>query len=163
MNFFEFSEYYDPKRLTQKKITVKPDHTLIEIKLTVESISLYLNNIKINLTIGLITMRNLDTTILIKDGGTETEGSLGNLEINDLTNWPKTVFLTGITTEIFSARKNPNGMLNFKILNYYEGNPKKRDNINNEIEINMNSVNFCYYNQPFRRIVDYLLYKVLGV
>jgi hypothetical protein len=142
---------------------VKPDHTLIEIKLTVESISLYLNNIKINLTIGLITMRNLDTTILIKDGGTETEGSLGNLEINDLTNWPKTVFLTGITTEIFSARKNPNGMLNFKILNYYEGNPKKRDNINNEIEINMNSVNFCYYNQPFRRIVDYLLYKVLGV
>ena len=108
-------------------------------------------------------MRNLDTTILIKDGGTETEGSLGNLEINDLTNWPKTVFLTGITTEIFSARKNPNGMLNFKILNYYEGNPKKRDNINNEIEINMNSVNFCYYNQPFRRIVDYLLYKVLGV
>lgn len=163
LNFFEFADYAQPQKPISKKLIVKPDHVLLGLILHMECVTIYLNNVKQTLSIGMMTMSQMNSEIKIKDGGIETKGTLGCLKIYDLTNYPKTVQSTGKLTKLFSVRKTAPVMLEFLITTYHDGNPKKRQNINSEIEFKMNSVSIYYFSQPMMRIIDYLMYKVLGV
>lgn len=163
LNFFEFADYSDPGRVVQKKLIVKPDHILCEFLLHVESVNLFLNNVEKGVSIGIISIFQLNVVVCVKDGGSESKGSLGNLEISDLTNYPKTAVGLGGKIKLFSVRKQSKMMLEFQVCTYYEENPKKLENVSSEIEVKMQSVKLHYYNQPIIRIIDYLMYKVLGV
>ncbi|CAG9335335.1 VPS13_2 [Blepharisma stoltei] len=172
LNFFAFARYSDPSSvvsaLTHQQTLGKlqSDHVLFNLSLKIEKLDLYLNNVQKELCIALVSIQNTDTAILIRNGGSEFSGFLGNLLVDDLTNYPKTAvsnhrYLYPFT--LLSVRDSSQFLLKFKICMYSEDNPDKPLDTSTIVNIEMNSINMVYIQQPFLRIIDYFSYKILGV
>lgn len=157
LSLFEFSDYKPYTKTETKKLVINPEHVLILLNIQINSLTVYLNNVKRNFSIGLINIEEMSTAVWVKDGGLEYSGNFGLLEISDLTNYPKTVISQSGVTKLMSVS------VELEVYSYHEGNPKKQEKTSSLVKIILNNMHFYYFSQPFLRIIDYILYKVMGI
>lgn len=151
---------------------VDPEIKTINVRLFLYDVSLSLVHRKNFLSIGELRISN--TKILFQQKLQEMylELELGNFQLIDLTNYPKTLYkesqfneakrrqLLGLETT--SKEENPPLIL-IKFSSFQEGNPKIKNNINSMAQIEVSSVRVDFVMQPIFRILDYVLVQILGV
>ncbi|CAG9311707.1 VPS13_6 [Blepharisma stoltei] len=165
INFFEFAEYSDPSAvLEDTQEILKPDHVLANLRIEVKSIDLYLNVVERSLSIALASAVDFHTNVLIRNGGYEWNGVLGNLEISDLTNYPQTAVYQQIKPfRLFSVREHSESLVRFDIFIFKDNHPLKPKNIGSRVNVELSSISMIYLHQPVMRIVDYFNMKILGL
>lgn len=165
ISFFAFAEYSDPNFKKGRDVgMLHPNHVLVHIHVTIESIEVYFNNVQKEISLAVISMLNADTDFIIMNGGYKWSGTIGNLTLSDLTNYPKTALMEEIQPfTLFSVKEKTESLLRFSILIYKVDNPEAPKDIGSTVEMELNSVSIVYLHQPFMRILDYVSYKILGV
>ena len=163
MNFFQFAEYSDPTLILEETVgTVAKDHVLLNFSIKTEEICIYLNNNKTQVALAGISIQNFESKFLVQSEGNLWKGTLGNVEISDLTNYPGTA-LKGVPEpfKLFSVREN-NRLMHFNIMMYADSFTERDLDVSSKVEVELSSVNLVYLHQPVMRIIDYLTYHVLG-
>ena len=165
LSFFTFAEYSDPNfKKTGDVGMLQPNHVLVDIHVVIEHIEVYFNNVQRQISLAVISIDNADTNFVIKNGGYQWRGVIGNLTLSDLTNYPKTVLLEEIQPfTLFSVKEKSESLLRFDIFIYKDDNPEAPKDIGSTVEMELNSVSIVYLHQPFMRILDYVSYKILAV
>lgn len=165
LSFFTFAEYSDPN--FKKPVTVGmiyPNHTLVSIHIKMDSIDVYFNNVQKEISLAVVSMTQADLFFIIKNGAYVFKGDIGNLKLNDLTNYPRTALNEPIRPfTLFSVKEDSQALLRFKFYIYTNDNPEKPKDTGSVVELELNSVSIVYVHQPFMRILDYVSYKVIGV
>ena len=165
LSFFTFAEYSDPdfKKPIQVGM-IHPNHTLVSIHIALDHIELYLNNVQKEISIAVVSMTEADTYFLIKNGGYVFKGMIGNLKLNDLTNYPRTALKEEIKPfTLFSVQEHSKSLLRFEFFIFADDNPERPKDFGSNVEMELDSVSIVYVHQPFMRILDYVSYKVIGV
>lgn len=124
-----------------------------------------MNNVQREISLAVASIENIDTIIILKNGGSFINGSLGNLELKDLTNYPKTAITDPcviVPYTLFSVKENSQQLLIFKVIIYTDDHPDKPTDVGMILNIELNSLTLVYIQQPFLRIIDYFMSKILG-
>jgi Vacuolar-sorting-associated 13 protein C-terminal/SHR-binding domain of vacuolar-sorting associated protein 13/Autophagy-related protein C terminal domain len=165
LSFFTFAEYSDPNHKKPLRVGIlQPNHVLLKTKIWIENIKVYLNNVQKQISLAEISMQGTDTCFIVKNGGYSWTGVIGNLVLNDLTNYPRTVLMEKVQPfKLFSVKEQSKSLLEFDIFIYGEDNPEKPKDLSSKVTLELDSVSIVYLHQPFMRIIDYISYKVIGV
>ena len=165
MNFFEFAGYSEQAvQKTEAVGELQPSHVLLNLKVFISNIDLYLNTVENEISLAVASISNLNSRVLLMNGGWNWEGELGNLEVCDLTNYPSTVIQEKVKPfKLFSLREGSKSLLRFSIFFFSEDNPAKPKDIGGSVDLELSSVQLVFLNQPFMRIVDFFNYKILGL
>ena len=163
LNFFQFAEYSDPTLIITKSVgTVAKDHILLNFSIKTDDINISLNNSKNQIALADISIQKFESRFTVQTEGSIWSGTLGNLEINDLTNYPATASNEEFQPfKLFTVREN-NSLMHFNIIMYSDQFEDRDMDVSTKIEVDLNSINFVYLHQPVMRIIDYLNYHVLG-
>lgn len=157
INFLEFSDYDPLPKPALQKLIVHSEHTFICLNLRINTMKIYLNNVKKKFSIGLISINQINLKFWGKDGGSQVLGDISKLEISDLTNYPKSAKSLNGVTKLLSVS------MNFEQYAYNENHPDKKEKVSSAVKMTFNELEMFYYSQPFLRIIDYLMYRVLGI
>lgn len=98
------------------------------------------------------------------------QGSLGNLQVNDLTNFPNTIYLEEDWQLIKSQeligllkKEGASSLLEVEFRALTDGSSKiKADNVSTFLKVNFNSIHISYIQRPILRLLDYSLVQLLG-
>ncbi|OMJ85768.1 hypothetical protein SteCoe_12834 [Stentor coeruleus] len=163
LNFFQFAEYSDPTSLIEEKVgIVDKDHILLDFYIDIEDVTMFLNNNKTQVTIAGISVKKFSSNFLVQNEGYIWKGTLGNLEICELTNYPATALGNEfVPFQLFSVQNN-SSLMKFMIIIYSDKNKDRDQDVSSKVELVLSSVSIVYLHQPIMRIVDYLNYHVLG-
>lgn len=163
MNFFQFAGYSDPSLTIEKQVgVVAKDHVLLNFSIESEEISINLNNNTTGVSIGRVSVQQFASNFTLQSEGNIWRGTLGNIEISDLTNYPATALNNPIVPyKLFTVREN-NRLMHFTIIMYSESLVDRDPDTSTKVELELNSINIVYLHQPIMRIIDYLMNHVLG-
>ena len=110
----------------------------------------------------MVSVQKFDTRLLMKTEGILIKGTLGNIEISDLTNYPATALgLEPTPYKLFTVREN-NSLLGFDIILYSDQYEERDQDMSTKVELELSSVNFVYLQQPVLRMIDFFNYHILG-
>lgn len=166
MNFLQFK---GKGMGSEKQVvgSVQSDLVLTTITIELKSVELNLNNSKDEITVAKICMENMRNVLKIKNSGSFFTGSLSNLTIFDMTEWPKTALRTPADQiapyNLFSIREPSDSVVDFSITILEDDAPEKEDDNGTIVHMHMRGVDITLLNQSYIRISNYFSYKVLGV
>lgn len=164
LNFFQFAEYSDPTRIIEDTVgVVDKDHILLDLNIRLGSLALELVNHKNQLAIAEVKACDFDSQVLIQHEGYKITGTLDKLEINDLSNYPRTALKEEIRPYQLFSVKDGGELLRFNFEIYSEMNTERDLDVSSKLEVELGRVDIFYLHQPVMRIVDFLNYHVLGV
>ena len=163
LNFFQFAEYSDPTLIIRESVgTISKNHVLLNFWIQTDDINIYLNNTNSQISLAVVSVQKFDTRLLMKTEGILIKGTLGNIEISDLTNYPATALgLEPTPYKLFTVREN-NSLLGFDIILYSDQYEERDQDMSTKVELELSSVNFVYLQQPVLRMIDFFNYHILG-
>ncbi|CAG9335795.1 VPS13_4 [Blepharisma stoltei] len=159
--FFTLTPKNEVKK-SSKTASINPDHILCHTIIFINSISATLITNETPFPLALSNVQDLYLEIFIKNGSVSVIGSLKNLEISDLTNYPYTGELSSsMPSKLFSIRQNEESLLSFSFVSYDKDNFKKPADRDSILDLNMNSICVNFMQQPVMRLIDVFMMKIL--
>lgn len=146
--------------------SLQSDLVLTTVKIELKRVVLNLNNSKDEITVARICVENMNNVLKIKNSGSFFTGSLGNLTIYDMTEWPKTALRTPADQiepySLFSIREPSDAIVDFSITILEDDAPEKEDDNGTVVHMHLRGVDLTLLNQSYIRLSNYFTYKVLG-
>lgn len=143
---------------------IHPQHVLLDLAIELTHLDLYLNIVESEIILSLVTFHYVHIDFITKNGGYGWEAEFKNIEIFDLTNYPRTVTSHIIQPyKLFSVRESSDSLFKMKVFIYSKDNPEKPDELGTIVNMEMSSVRIVYLHQPMMRTIDFFNYKILGL
>ena len=161
----ELINHKKAKELTKALQSETPlEFTSMNITIVGLFISLYTPKTEIEMTS--ISLRNLSFGLDSSIEKSQIKGSLENLIVADLTDYPYTISdnkeLSNMN-ELFSADKSEKSILEFNLILYPDYHPHLVDRKSMVARIELNSIVVNYMQQPVLRIIDYATNYFLNI
>jgi len=146
-------------RKTNKHETTTATKGLIKIKQVALTLTTRTSWIKL----GSIYVKKLNMNVSIDKDKTNLKGTLANIQVFDLTNYPQSNLSSAISPQELVGVGKKESLLSFDVELREEQYIKKQENsVNIVANVELNSAKINYIHQPVMRIVDYVANFMLG-
>ncbi|KAL4496109.1 hypothetical protein ABPG72_015531 [Tetrahymena utriculariae] len=143
---------------------------ILQAKIQIHEIKVVLINRRNHLPVNDISIQNIGLIFQQKSDEMFLKGSLGNLQVNDLTNFPNTIYLEDDWQKIkpqeligLLEKDGASSLLEVEFRSLSDGSNKiKSDNVATFLKVNFSSIHISYIQRPILRLLDYSLVQLLG-
>lgn len=171
-----------PTKITSKEsvelLPNLPPTVLLDDEIKVMNVRLFLHNVTLKMVhrrnyLSIAELQISETRIVFQQKLQEMyiELEIGNFQLIDLTNYPKTLYLESQNAlanrrELLGLVKgndiDSSSLMMIKFWSFQEGSPKIEKGINSIAKIEISSVKVDFVMQPIFRILDYVLVQIVG-
>ncbi|KAL4498677.1 hypothetical protein ABPG73_003474, partial [Tetrahymena malaccensis] len=143
---------------------------ILQAKVQIHEIKVVLINRRNHLPVNDISIQNIDLKFQQKSDEMFLKGSLGNLQVNDLTNFPNTIYLESDWEKIrpqeligLLKKDGATSLLEVEFRSLSDGSNKiQSDNVATFLKVDFKSIHISYIQRPILRLLDYSLVQLLG-
>ncbi|EGR30928.1 PH domain protein [Ichthyophthirius multifiliis] len=143
---------------------------LLQAKVCISEIKVVLINRRTKLSMADISLKQTQLVFNKKSDEILLDGTLGNLQVNDLTNYPQTIYLEDDWNKSkpqelvgLLKKQGSESLLKVQFRQLSEGSNKiQEDNNATFIKVDISSIHISYSQRPILRLLDYSLVQLLG-
>ena len=151
-----------------RKDKIQKGAVLMKIHMKWDILSISLNHYQSFLNFMELNLSKVDFFVILSDENLKVKGSLNDLTINDLSNYPKCIFKEEefskiVKKEIFGkTEKNNDSILDFTFTQIVAPELIK-DNLESFVDVRIHSIKCDIYVQILMNLVDYILIQIMGI
>ena len=152
----------------QTPIQVDQEIKVVNLNLLLKKVSLNMVHRKNYLSIAELNISQTRIQLQMKLQELYLEVEIGNFQLIDLTNYPKTLYQESQykisqRRELLGIENDSQSLMNIKFQSFQPGSPKIVNKIASIAQIHISSVRVDFAMQPIFRILDYVLVQIVGV